>query len=366
MAETLLVLVYCNGLITTSEDTIIFSSEYQSYFYVENDISYENLKRSIKESIETADNQGVSCIKYRLPISSGSGKICYRSFKLSNDRDVRMMFDYHKRNPDIGIIELYVEFRAATFEGYHSQQQTAPDDEVQRNMRRERISSPSEYGQSSGDDEDDDGDSFGEDTEASVDDIQLEECNLEDVPITGHNFTMAPMEPPAHMRTLDLEAMSAQEFLEYSLFYADTLSGATTNGDLHVGMRFRNKDDAVTAIKHYCLLKSVEYKVIESDLTRYSDKCKSYGDGCNWRVRASYSKRRQLWEITKYTGPHTCSLTMISQDHSKLDSNMISRQIQALVQQQPSINVSVLIAEIKNRYEYTPTFKIPRWLSELQ
>ncbi|XP_039133318.1 uncharacterized protein LOC120270392 [Dioscorea cayenensis subsp. rotundata] len=146
---------------------------------------------------------------------------------------------------------------------------------------------------------------------------------------------------------------------------------------------------SVTAIKHYCLLKSVEYKVIESDPTRYSGKCKSYGDGCNWRVHASYSKRRQLWEITKYTGPHTCSSAMISQDHSKLDSNMICHQIQALVQQQPSINVSVLIAEIKNRYGYTPPYRkvwttkqkvvevafgnweesyneLPRWLSALQ
>ncbi|XP_039134232.1 uncharacterized protein LOC120271624 [Dioscorea cayenensis subsp. rotundata] len=68
---------------------------------------------------------------------------------------------------------------------------------------------------------------------------------------------------------------------------------------------------------------------------------------------------------------------------------MICRQIQALVQQQPSINVSVLIAEIKNRYGYTPTYRkvwttkqkeveatfgnweesyneLPRWLSALQ
>ncbi|XP_039128889.1 uncharacterized protein LOC120265021 [Dioscorea cayenensis subsp. rotundata] len=327
MAETSLVLVYYNGSIIANEDTIIFSSEDQSYFYVKDDILYENLKRSIKENIETVEYQGVSCIKYQLPISSRSSKICYRSFKLRNNRDVRMMFDCHKRNPDISIIELYVEFSAATFEGAPSQQQTATDDEVQRNLRRERISSPcqvneperlsmewraqddpppnnyftnsqhlqggtssfydthetefGQYGRSSGDDEDDDGDSFGEDTEASVDDIQLEECNLEDVPMTNHNFMMAPMEPPAHMQTLDLEAMPAQEFPEYPLLYADTLTGATTNGDLHVGMRFRSKDDAMTAIKHYCLLKSVEYKVIESDPTRYSGKCKSYGDECN-------------------------------------------------------------------------------------
>ncbi|XP_039126972.1 uncharacterized protein LOC120263139 [Dioscorea cayenensis subsp. rotundata] len=313
MAETSLKLVYYNGSITASENTIIFSSEDQSYFYVEDEISYENLERSIEESIEPADNQGVSCIKYKLPISSGSGKIRYRSFKLCNDRDVQMMFDCHKRNPDIGIIELYVEFSATTFEGAPSQQQTALDDKVQRNMRRERILSPcqvneperlstewraqddpppniyftnskhlqgrtssfhdtheiefGQYGRSSGDDEDDDGDSFGDDTKANVDDIQIEECNLEDVSMTGHNFTMAPMEPPTYMRTLDLEAMSTQEFLKYPLLYADTLSGATTNGDLHVGMRFQSKDDAMTAIKHYCLRKSVEYKVIKSDPT---------------------------------------------------------------------------------------------------
>ncbi|XP_039118838.1 uncharacterized protein LOC120254943, partial [Dioscorea cayenensis subsp. rotundata] len=200
---------------------------------------------------------------------------------------------------------------------------------------------------------------------------------------------MPPYEPPVHMRALDLEAMSAPEFPEYPSLYVNTLRGAMTDGELHAGMQFQNKDDAITTIKNYCLQKSVEYKVIESGPTRYFGRCKSYGDGCSWRVRASYSKRKQIWEITKYNGPHTCTAAMVSQDHSKLDSNMISRCIQALVKEKPSINVSVLIAEIRNRYGYTPTYRkvwiakqkaieaafgnweesyneLPKWLSALQ
>ena len=80
MAERSLVLVYYNGFIITTEDSVIYFSDNQSCFYVENDISLEILKRIIEENLEVAGGERVKRIKYRFPISSGQGKICYRSF----------------------------------------------------------------------------------------------------------------------------------------------------------------------------------------------------------------------------------------------------------------------------------------------
>ena len=114
MAERSLVLVYYNGFIITTEDSVIYFSDNQSCFYVENDISLEILKRIIEENLEAANTERVTYIKYRFPISLGHSKICYRSFKLRNDHDVQMMFECHKRFHDIQVLVLYMELGGAT------------------------------------------------------------------------------------------------------------------------------------------------------------------------------------------------------------------------------------------------------------
>ena len=88
MAERSFVLVDYNGSITTSEDSVIHFSDNQSCFYVEHDISLEFLKKIIEENLKAAER--VTCIKYRFSISLGHSKICYRLFKLQNDRDVQL------------------------------------------------------------------------------------------------------------------------------------------------------------------------------------------------------------------------------------------------------------------------------------
>lgn len=50
-----------------------------------------------------------------------------------------------------------------------------------------------------------------------------------------------------------------------------------TDGELNIYMQFKTKDDGITTIKHNYLQKSVEYKVIGSNLTWYSGRCKLYG-----------------------------------------------------------------------------------------
>lgn len=89
--------------------------------YMENNISLRFLKRIIEENIEVANREMVTHIKYRFHISSGNGRICYRSFKLCNDCDVHMMFSYYQRFPEIQVLELYVELGATTFAGGSSQ-----------------------------------------------------------------------------------------------------------------------------------------------------------------------------------------------------------------------------------------------------
>ncbi|KAH1031891.1 hypothetical protein J1N35_044065, partial [Gossypium stocksii] len=60
-------------------------------------------------------------------------------------------------------------------------------------------------------------------------------------------------------------------------------------------------------------------------------------------------KKTGLWEIKKYKIPHTC----VSQDHPKMDSNMIIGLILPMVKVDPRTSLSVLIANMRSQFKYT-------------
>ena len=48
---------------------------------------------------------------------------------------------------------------------------------------------------------------------------------------------------------------------------------------------------------------------------------------------------------------------MISQDHSKLDTNMIAQHIAPLLQKDPSYKVKLLIAAMQSQFGYTISYQ---------
>ncbi|XP_016192819.1 uncharacterized protein LOC107633733 [Arachis ipaensis] len=129
-----------------------------------------------------------------------------------------------------------------------------------------------------------------------------------------------PFGVPSFMPTLDLEAMHAPKFPEY----ANTGEGniAAEDGEFSVGMEF----------------------------------------GCDWLIRASLIRKKACWEIRRYNGKHTCTMSTISQDHAKLDSDKIADAIRPLVEADPSIKVKSVIAEVQGRFNYTT---LPVWLKAM-
>ncbi|XP_073219766.1 uncharacterized protein [Cicer arietinum] len=53
----------------------------------------------------------------------------------------------------------------------------------------------------------------------------------------------------------------------------------------------------------------------------------------------------------------------MSQNHTKLDSNIICANIKSLLKVDPSIKVNVIIAHIRERYNYTITYK-KTWMAK--
>ncbi|PPE00050.1 hypothetical protein GOBAR_DD02942 [Gossypium barbadense] len=62
-------------------------------------------------------------------------------------------------------------------------------------------------------------------------------------------------------------------------------------------------------------------------------------------------QRTQMWMIRKLEGPHTCTSARMSQDHRKLDAKIICNYIIPLVKESPTIQVSVLIADMQARFK---------------
>ncbi|KAF1879354.1 hypothetical protein Lal_00005820 [Lupinus albus] len=129
------------------------------------------------------------------------------------------------------------------------------------------------------------------------------------------------------------------------------------NNELFIGMQFESKDATINAIKQFHIKNSVDYIVVESRPDRYVGQCKYFGSGCQWRIRASLNGKRDLWDIRKINGTHTCVSTNISQDHTKLNSSFIANCIIHLVSEDPGIPVKALVKEIVTRFGYTVTYR---------
>ncbi|KAF1880065.1 hypothetical protein Lal_00022194 [Lupinus albus] len=105
-------------------------------------------------------------------------------------------------------------------------------------------------------------------------------------------------------------------------------------------------ESTLDAIKQFHICNSFDYIVVESRSDRYLHHCKHYGAGCEWRIRESFNVKYGVWKIKKINRTHTCLSTIVSQDHTKLNSSFISNCI---------INLA-LVKEIVSRFRYIVTY----------
>lgn len=78
---------------------------------------------------------------------------------------------------------------------------------------------------------------------------------------------------------------------------------------------------------------------------------------CKIRLLASYRKRSDLWEIGKMNPPHSCSKTILNQDHQKLISHLMCQCFMPLVDKNPTTKVSNCINQIVSKCKFTPSYR---------
>ncbi|RYR68511.1 hypothetical protein Ahy_A03g015017 [Arachis hypogaea] len=87
-----------------------------------------------------------------------------------------------------------------------------------------------------------------------------------------------PFQEPSFMRSLDLEAMHAPEFLQY--MNASEFP-VVVDGKFTMGMEFSSREAVIKAMKDYTIRRGIDYRVYESEPTIFYAKCTQYGAGCD-------------------------------------------------------------------------------------
>ncbi|KAH1194156.1 hypothetical protein GmHk_19G055017 [Glycine max] len=95
--------------------------------------------------------------------------------------------------------------------------------------------------------------------------------------------------------------------------------------ELYVGMDFDSKDAVKNAVKQYVMKVHQSFKVLESKSQKYIVCCpnKSAECPCPFYMREILSKKNDSWKVPQWGGPHTCLNMSVTQDHDKLDSDLI-------------------------------------------
>ncbi|KAH7842307.1 hypothetical protein Vadar_003834 [Vaccinium darrowii] len=135
-----------------------------------------------------------------------------------------------------------------------------------------------------------------------------------------------------------------------------TQLGWDGTSDFFVGQVFSSKDELQLAMKKYCMLKNHVAKTDKSSPKILVYKCNN-PTPCLWRLRACRKDNLDMWQITKYTGPHTCMAVNVTQDHSNLDAKYMAHELNEIVSKAPSTKIRAL-QEIVKKFTggYMPSY----------
>ncbi|KAG4906322.1 hypothetical protein JHK86_054806 [Glycine max] len=114
---------------------------------------------------------------------------------------------------------------------------------------------------------------------------------------------------------------------------------------LYVGQRFRQLEDLKHAVKMWHIKNHVTFKSKRCAKNTWVLCCPA--EGCQWKLRASERKNLKVREIRMIEEPHTCVMPTISQDHNKMDSKLVGKNILAMVEENEQLTIPTFIAFVR-------------------
>ncbi|KAL5125024.1 hypothetical protein HKD37_02G005315 [Glycine soja] len=354
--NSIITVLYFNGRVYEDNDGVIFEGSKKA-IHIKRKISFNALKKKLE-------------IRFLV-----SGK--YVALQICDDEDVETMIESFQQQQQMSVLELYVEKDVAGGSMFHVANSVTScgrnvshhESELPRNISNLHVDED--------DDDDDDDDyltsnsyveeSFDEDdsddgishTDDEVTDI-VEPVSIvhpsEGVPEIQNSFWNDAM----HYNNINWSHPDEEDICGL-----DMPTTFNVGQELYVGMDFDSKDAVKNALKQYVMKVHQSFKVVETKSHKYIVCCPNNTEEspCPFYMRAILSKKTDAWKVTQWGGPHTCLNMTMTQDHEKLDSNLIATCVVGMIREDPSIKISLIQERINSEFSYKVSYR-KAWMAK--
>ncbi|XP_057756557.1 uncharacterized protein LOC130975844 [Arachis stenosperma] len=361
--ESFVVLVHHRGSVNRkTRSGVKFTDKNPLCIIVTSTTSYDDLVSAVLMKLGLEGAKRVKKFFYRIPVTVLQNTMKYDCFTINNDVDLQVMFLCRRQFPEVRTPELLARLVDVVSSSGGSNRNTntiANPEEGEEVVERENLPNalvgvaPVGVGDGFlGDEEDDDVEPD------MIDDDSADDIGANRPALAVGGSSSGTQQYPPHFSSLDLDAMRHEGVSGHAVgFGARDAEGAAGLTEFQVGQQFPDKDEALLSVKTYSIRRGIQYKVVESDHRWYVGKCSEFGNGCTWLIRLSLRKRKGIWEVKQYNGPHTCLATSISSDHRSLDYHVISAFIMPMVRADASVSIKVLLNATAAHFGFRPTYR---------
>ncbi|KAL5154288.1 hypothetical protein HKD37_19G053676 [Glycine soja] len=293
------------------------------------------------------DNDGVIFESSKKEIQIKRGIRKYVALQICDDKDIETMIESFQQQQQMLVLELYVEKDVAGGSMFHAANSVTScrhnvshhESELSRNISNlhddddDYLASNSYVEESFDEDDSVDGIS---NTNDEVTDI------VEPVSIVHPTEGVPGIQNPFWNDVLHYNNINWSHPDEEDICDLDMPTTFNVGQELYVGMDFDSKDAVKNALKQYVM------KVHQKS-------------SCPFYMRAILSKKTDAWKVTQWGGPHTCLNMTMTQDHEKLDSDLIATCVVGT--EDPSIKISLIQERINSEFSYKVSYK-KAWIAK--
>ncbi|MED6217769.1 hypothetical protein PIB30_020740 [Stylosanthes scabra] len=250
-------------------------------------MTFAELQR-LCECIDGHVLKSVNRILYRMSVQLFAEAIHFDTMAIVDEVSMRQMVQcYQKTRVHVPTMELFVDFDRL------SEVEEDPEiDNEKQTVLEENLSDSEDELEANYDVDDEDEDEDDEEGRAIValqgSSKQPMNQGVGDVPpfmqaASAPPINQHPFGVPSFMFAVDFAALNPPEFAERE----NMAVAALEDGEFMIGMEYSSRKAVISAIRTYRINRGVDYAVHESEPQTFYAKCKSFGEGCDWLIRAS-------------------------------------------------------------------------------
>ncbi|KAH1213432.1 hypothetical protein GmHk_14G041400 [Glycine max] len=303
--NSVITVLYFNGRVYEDNDGVIFEGSKKA-IQIKRGISFNALKKKIGDKVKFENNERK-----------------YIALQICDDEDVETMLESFKQQQEMLVLELYIEKDVA--------ESLDEDDSVDGIL----------------------------DTDNEVPDM------IPPVRIVHPAEGVQGIQNPFWNDALHYNNINWSHSDEEDICGLEMPSTFNVGQELYVGMEFDSKDAVKNAVKQYVMRVHQSFKVVESKWDKYVVCClnRNADCPCPFYMKAILSKKTDSWKVTQWGGPHTCLNMTMTQDHEKLDSDLIATCVVGMIREDPSIKISLIQERINSQFAYKASYK-KAWLAK--